>query len=123
MTLGELIKAYREEHGLSGREFAKLAHLSNTMIANYERDVSLKTGEPLVPSLGSLVKIADAMGLTIDELLGKCEGTIDTVAIRDASDYRGSNYRIAKLVAIANGLSAKNLKELVSYAEYLEGRQ
>ena len=123
MTVGEVIKSYRDEHGLSMRDFAKLAHLSNTMISNYEKGVSVKTGEPLVPNLGSLIKIADAMGLSIDELLAKCEGTIDTVQIRNSSDYRGSNYRIAKLVAIANDLPNKKLKELLQFAEYLEARE
>ena len=123
MTLGEVIKTYREEHGLSMRDFAKLSGLSNTMISNYEHGVSKKTGEALIPSLGNVAKIASAMGIEIEDLVKMCGGTLDAVQLRDASDYRGSNFRIARLVGIANGLSTKSLKELVAYAEFLESRE
>ena len=38
MTLGEYVKAYREEHGLSQRGFARLVGLSNTYISYLEKE-------------------------------------------------------------------------------------
>ena len=122
MTLGEAIRQYREEHELSMRDFAKLCGLSNTMISNYERGTSAKTGEPLIPSVGNVIKVAKAMGLELEDIVALCGDDLGAVTLRDEPDYRGPNPRIARLVEIADALPNKELKELVKYAEFLAQR-
>ena len=47
MKIGEIVKKYREEHGLSMRQFAKLSGLSHAYIPLIERGTN-HNGEPLI---------------------------------------------------------------------------
>lgn len=69
MTLGEYIKAYREKHRLSQRQFAAIVTLSNGYISMLEKGVNPKTGRPITPTPQQLKKIAQGMGMTLHELL------------------------------------------------------
>ena len=51
MTLGELVHAYREEHGMTMQEFADRSHLSKAYISMLERNRNPKSGRPPVPAL------------------------------------------------------------------------
>lgn len=75
MTLGEYIKAYREMHGWSQREFAKNAGLSNTYISNLEKGLN-KTGAEATPSLETYKAIARATGCTARDLIDLLDDTV-----------------------------------------------
>lgn len=68
MNLGEYIKAYRAEHGISQRQFATMIGMSNGYVSMLEKGANPSTGEPIMPTLASLKTIADTMGITIDDL-------------------------------------------------------
>lgn len=68
MTLGQYVRQYREEHNLSQRKFAELCGLSNAYISILEDGKSPKTGKDLIPKLDSLLRIANAMNITLDDL-------------------------------------------------------
>ena len=69
MTLGEFVKQYREEHGLSQRQFALRCMLSNGYIAMIEKNMNPATGKPIVPGLKQVQLIAGAMGMSLEELV------------------------------------------------------
>lgn len=69
MNLGELIRNYRMENNLSQRKFALRCGLSNGYIAMLERNENPDTGKPINPGLDKLKLIAEAMGITSDELI------------------------------------------------------
>lgn len=71
MTLGEIIKEYREKNGISQRRFAAMCGLSNGYISMLEKNCNPNTGEPLIPSLPALKAVASAIGITLDDLLAK----------------------------------------------------
>lgn len=73
MKLSTLLKEYRAEHELSQRAFAAKAHLTNGYLWILENEVNPKTGRPAVPSLTSLLGIAKAMNISLDELLEKVD--------------------------------------------------
>lgn len=73
MTLSEFMKGYREEHGLSQRQFANKCGLSNGYIAMLERGVNPSTGEPITPSILALKKIATGMATTMAVLFSKVD--------------------------------------------------
>lgn len=73
MTLRELVVKFRKEHGISQRQFANLCDLSNGYISMLERNINPSTGLPLIPSLPSINKIAQGMGMTVHELLSQAE--------------------------------------------------
>lgn len=60
--LGKRIQKYRVESGCTAEQFAEQIDLSASMIREIERGNRL-------PSLGTLVKIANALNVSTDELL------------------------------------------------------
>jgi len=75
MTLGEYIKAYREMHGWSQREFASRAGLSNTYISNLEKGIE-KAGATKTPSFETYKAIARATGCTARDLIELLDDTV-----------------------------------------------
>ena len=68
MTLGEYIKQYRQMHGISQREFAKISGLSNTYVSYLERGYS-GHGQIIAPSIETYQAIARATNCTAQDLL------------------------------------------------------
>ena len=75
MTLGEYVKAYREMHGWSQREFANYAGLSNTYISNLERGRN-SNGSVATPSFETYQAIARATGCTARDLIDLLDDTV-----------------------------------------------
>lgn len=92
MTLGKIIKEYREQHQLSQRQFASLCSVSNGYISMLEEGKNPKTNEPIVPSLNTMKKLATAMGLTLDELIHN----VDDMDVSLAGDTYPINIRPVK---------------------------
>lgn len=69
MYIGELIKKYREKHGLSMQDFANLSGISKAYIGVLEKVYNPTTKEPVAPSLPKIQAIASAMGMELDDLL------------------------------------------------------
>lgn len=61
MKLSEIVRRYREEHGLSIRQFAKQCGISHTAIANVESETN-SYGEPYIPQLGTVLCGAGQVG-------------------------------------------------------------
>ena len=72
MKIGELIANYREEHGLSQRDFARRADLSSAVISFIEKGVR-DNGEPYIPRLETVRKIARAMGRSMADITSQCD--------------------------------------------------
>ena len=70
MTLGEHITAIRKKKKLAQSQLGKLAGTSGDLIGRYERD-------EVKPSIEVVIKIADALGVSIDFLVGKTDLEID----------------------------------------------
>lgn len=72
MKIGERVQQYREQHGLSQREFARRCDLSNGIISFIENG-ERPNGEPYLPRFATIRKIARAMGTTPEDLISECE--------------------------------------------------
>lgn len=64
MTLAENLKKRREEYELSQEELAKKVGIDRATISRYEAGYK-------VPSLYTTVAIADALNISVDELVGR----------------------------------------------------
>lgn len=73
MLLGEIIRTYRNEHGLSAEQFATTAKLSRVYVSNIENNYNPKTKKEIIPTSNVLKKVAKAMGLSLDELTNKLD--------------------------------------------------
>lgn len=69
MYIGELIKLYRKQHGLSMQDFANSSGISKAYIGLLEKVYNPSTKEPIAPSLPKIQAIAKAMGMELDDLL------------------------------------------------------
>ena len=63
-TIGEYIKEARESKGYSQNELARMSRIARANIGHWER------GETF-PSIINLIPVADALGITLDELVGR----------------------------------------------------
>ena len=72
MRIGERVQQFREQHGLSQREFARRCDLSNGIISFIENG-ERPNGEPYIPRFVTIRKIARGMGTTPEELISECE--------------------------------------------------
>ena len=73
MTLGDVIKKYREEHSISQRDFARMANLSNSYISQLEMNMNSKNGKPIKPQIETFKAVADAMNTTVDALFSQID--------------------------------------------------
>lgn len=80
MHLGELIKQYRSEHGMSQAEFAQKSGISKGYISMLENNKNPDSGKPLAPSYTVFSKVASTIGCTTDSLMRMMdEGQLITV--------------------------------------------
>lgn len=107
MTIGELIKEYRAEHGLSQRQFAKRCDLSNGYIAMLERGENPSTGEPIKSTIPALKKIATGMGISLNMLFSTVEdigvSMGDEMPLPDNVIHMPGTRQVPRLGAIACG--------------------
>lgn len=69
MKLKDITKQYREQHGMSKREFGRKCGFSNAYVSVLESGVNPHTGETLKPTVHTYTKIAKAMGISLNDLL------------------------------------------------------
>jgi len=64
-TFADSLRTIRKKHGLSQQKLAEKAGLSYVMIAKIEQ------GTTKEPSVVSMIKLADVLGVSLDELVGR----------------------------------------------------
>jgi len=69
MTLGDLIRDYRERNDLSLEDFARLSQLTRPYIWMLEKNKNTKNNKPIIPSSATLKKVAVAMKMPVGALL------------------------------------------------------
>lgn len=75
MTLGEHILILRKKHNLSQAALGKLVDTSGDIIGRYERDI-------MTPSIEVIMKIAGALNVSIDFLVGKTTLELDNNVLK-----------------------------------------
>lgn len=72
MTLGDVIREFRELNNLSMEEFAKMSNLSKSYISMLENNKDPR-GNPINPSLETIDKVATTIGVELDTLVSKID--------------------------------------------------
>lgn len=99
MTLGEIVKEYRDTQKMSQRKFAELSGLSNSYISMLEQNINSKNGMAIKPSLEAIKKVADTMHVSIDEVLRKMDDIEIDISEKPTTSKDGElNARIMNLV-------------------------
>jgi len=76
MTLGAIIKEYRDKHDMSMDDFARLSGISKAYISLLEKDKHPKTGKPIAPSIKVIKQAAQAMQVDFDTLFSQIDGDV-----------------------------------------------
>jgi len=74
MKLSKIIMDYREKMQISQREFSRRCGLSNSYISFIENEFNPRTKKPIVPTIIQYKKIADCMGISLQELFEMLDG-------------------------------------------------
>lgn len=85
MKIGEYIKQYRIEHGVSMQRFAEMCDLSRAYIYILESGRNPSTGRAPVPTIDTLKKIAEVTGVSLDALLQTLDSD-DTIMVNAQTD-------------------------------------
>lgn len=75
MKLGDYIKEYRRQHGMSQRDFAELTGMSKAYVSILERGHDSEGRIP-APTFKMIKQIADATHISMDEIAEMCGETI-----------------------------------------------
>lgn len=117
MKLSEIVRRYREEHSLSIRQFAKQCDISHSAIANIENETN-SYGEPYIPQLGTINKVAFGMGIPARELLSMMDGVkIDESPTDDLRDELKDNPELRTLLSASSKLSKEDLQFVIRFVE------
>ena len=119
LTLGETIRKYVEDHGITYREFARQSGLTSGYISMLINERNPKTGRPPIPSVSTYMKIVKVVGL--DRI--RREKGITQAALASATNLsqpfihdlekgnRGAKRETLNKIAAALGCSVSDLVE------------
>ena len=89
MTIGDVIKEFRKLNDLSLEEFGKMAGLSKSYVSMLENNRDPR-GNPVNPSLETIDKIASAIGVDVDALVGQIDQDVVVNRKKILPDFDGS---------------------------------
>lgn len=120
MTLGDIIKKYREENKISMDEFSKRSSLSKGYISMLENNVNPRNNKPIAPTIPTIEKIALGIGSDVDTILKTLDGKQKVSLGSDiCSDVSIISQRI-KEVREKTGMNKKEFSEYlgIKYTTY-----
>lgn len=120
MTLGQIIRAYREENSMSMDNFAKASGLSKGYISQLENNVNPKTGDPPRPSVETIRKAAKGMFMTFDEVMTNLDDDIKIVDDKPEVKIVKKAIRVPVLGNVAAGIPIEAIENVIDYEEISE---
>ena len=97
MTIGERINRARKDRGLTQEKLAEMMGVSSQAVSKWENDQSY-------PDITTLPKLADILGLSVDEILsGKRNEIPGEVSIVPEEDRKDWKERVLKVVVNDGG--------------------
>lgn len=123
MTLKDLIIEYRNDHGLSQRQFATACGLSNGYVSMLEKEMNPNTKLPVTPTLPKLKQLASGMGMSLTDLLVKVDDMPVELILDDADSKKLvpeiEDELDAEIMKIISGLTPEKKQQALSYIQYL----
>lgn len=86
MTIGDVIKEFRKLNDLNLEEFGKMCGLSKSYISMLENNKDPR-GNPVNPSLETIDKIASAIGVDTDALVGQIDQDVVVNRRKPLTDF------------------------------------
>ena len=124
MTISKLIKEYRKNNHYSIRDFANKCGVSHSYIAMLENEKNSKTGEPIVPSLSALHKIAKGLSMNLNDLFTICDDmpvSLNDFGLKENSPEQNELSEGEKIwLSLYNRLSEEAREAIITTASALE---
>ena len=126
MTLGDLIKNYRDRNNITIGEFASACSLSKGYISMLENNINPINNKPISPTLPSMAKVASGMGIELDALLKMLDGKQSVQLIEDNSSSTQSVpfctvYK--EILEVCEQLTPHNQRKVLTYSKNLLSTQ
>jgi len=99
IRVGEKFKTLREQKGLSLKELADLTGFSTALLSQMENHL-------VSPSLGTIIKLAKALGVRVGDFMGETEGEPFTIVRKDERKHIS---RFASKEGVKYGYSYESL--------------
>lgn len=123
MTLGDIIKNYRECKNITIGEFAEACSLSKGYISMLENNINPRNNKPISPTLPSMAKVASGMGIELDTLLKMLDGKQSIQLVDDNSNSIHTSIHCQEIIGICEQLSDHNQRKVLSYSKNLLSAQ
>lgn len=120
MTLGDLVKEYREKRDISMEEFSKMSNLSKGYISMLENNINPRNDKPIAPTLPTIKKIALAMNMDIDSIL-KALNSDQEINLDTEAKKSTQGVTINILGRVAAGIPINAIEEIIDTEEITEG--
>lgn len=126
MNIGDVIKKYRKDNGLSLQAFADRCEYSKGYIAMLERNLNSRTGKPVAPTLETFVKVSSAMGISLSNLLKMVDENQpisfdETEALDNMTIKKGFMDKYDRLNPAGKKKAEEYLDDLLDNPKYKEG--
>lgn len=126
MTLGDLIKNYRDRNNITIGEFASACSLSKGYISMLENNINPRNNKPISPTLPSMAKVASGMGIELDALLKMLDEKQSVQLIEDNSSSTQSVpfctvYK--EILEVCEQLTPHNQRKVLTYSKNLLSTQ
>lgn len=116
--IGEYIRSYRGDMSL--RDFADKCEISHTHLDSIEKGIDPRTGKPVKVTVETLKKIANAMNMTINDLLIKSgDVKVEDLTFDNAATI-GMNSEVVKipiLGVIKAGIPIEAQENIIGYTD------
>ena len=121
MTLGEIIKEYRNTHALSMDSFSDKSGISKAYISLLEKNRHPKTGKEIAPSIQCIKQAADGMNMDFNTLFNMLDGN---VSLEDGGTSEQivsrKGFTINVLGRVAAGLPIEAIENIIDTEEISE---
>lgn len=120
MTLGGIVRRYREDNNISMDEFARRCSLSKGYISMIENNINPRNNKPIAPTLPSITKIASGMSLELDELLKLIDKDQPVTLIPTHTTSAKKGVSINVLGRVAAGIPIEAVEDIIDTEEITE---
>lgn len=120
MTLGDVIKSYRDENKVSMEYVANLCGITKGYVAMLEKNVNSKTGRPVKPTIETIVKVCNGLHLDFNSVFNSLD---DDYEINISTSQPSSSMQLTEqeeiLVENFHRLSDSQKVRLLAYLDGL----
>lgn len=126
MTLGDIIKNYRERNNITIGEFASACSLSKGYISMLENNINPRNNRPISPTLPSMAKVASGMGIELDALLKMLDGKQSVQLIENDIDSPQTpvySTQCKEIIEVCEQLTPHNQRKVLTYSKNILSTQ